>query len=62
MFPKIKKLINFISEQKGCNFSRVTGSGSACFGIFSTAKYASRAMKLINKKFPKYWSVVSKTV
>ena len=29
-YPKISKLIQDISIQKGCIFSRMTGSGSAC--------------------------------
>ena len=60
--PKIGKLINFIKVQKGCYFSRVTGSGSACIGIFSNMKRALYTKKLIKLKFPKYWTVVSKTI
>ena len=60
--PKIGKLINFIKVQKGCYFSRITGSGSACIGIFSNMKRALYTKKLIKLKFPKYWTVVSKTI
>ena len=60
--PKIGKLINFIKVQKGCYFSRITGSGSACIGIFSSNKRALYTKKLIKHKFPKYWTVVSKTI
>ena len=58
----IKKVINLIKIQNGCYFSRITGSGSACFGIFSNVKTAVSAMKLIKSKFPKYWCVISKTI
>jgi 4-diphosphocytidyl-2-C-methyl-D-erythritol kinase len=58
----VKKLINFISNQKKCYFARVTGSGSACFGVFPNFKSTKAAKTLIKKKFPKYWSVVSKTI
>ena len=61
-YPKIQKIINFIQEQKGCYFSRITGSGSVCIGIFSSMKLAIYAQKLIKQKFPKYWSTVSKTI
>ena len=61
-YPKIKKIINFIQSQKGCYFSRITGSGSACIGIFSNTKAALYAQKLIKLKFPTYWCVVSKTI
>ena len=62
LHPKIGKLINFIKVQKGCYFSRITGSGSACIGIFSNMKRALYTKKLIKLKFPKYWTVVSKTI
>jgi len=62
IYPKIKKVINYIKSQKGCYFSRITGSGSACIGIFSNIKNAIYAQKLIKLKYPKYWSVVSKTI
>ena len=62
IYPKIKKIIYYIKSQKGCYFSRITGSGSACIGIFSNMKNATYAQKLIKLKYPKYWSVVSKTI
>ena len=61
-YPKIKKIINLIKIQKGCYCSRLTGSGSACIGIFADMKSAISTKKLIKLKFPKYWSVVSKTI
>jgi len=60
--PEVKKIINYIKFQKGCYISRITGSGSACIGIFSNKKNAIYAQKLIKLKYPKYWSVVSKTI
>ena len=62
IYPKVKKIINYIKSQKGCHFSRITGSGSACIGIFSNMKNAIYAQKLIKLKYPKYWCVVSKTI
>ena len=62
IYPKIKKIIYYIESQKGCYFSRVTGSGSACIGIFSNMKNAIYAQKLIKLKYPKYWCAVSKTI
>ena len=62
IYPKIKKIIDYIKSQKGCYFSRITGSGSACIGIFSNMRNAMNAQKLIKLKYPKYWSVVSKTI
>ena len=33
-YPSIKKLLTDIKNQKGCYFSRMTGSGSVCYGLF----------------------------
>ena len=62
IYPKIKKIIDYIKSQKGCYFSRITGSGSACIGIFSNTRNIKRAQRLIKSKYPKYWCVVSKTI
>ena len=62
IYPKVKRIINLIELQKGCYFSRITGSGSACIGIFSNMKNAIYAQKLIKLKYPKYWCAVSKTI
>ena len=62
IYPKVKKIIEYIKSQKGCYLSRITGSGSACIGIFSNMKNAICAQKLIKLKYPKYWCTVSKTI
>ena len=62
IYPKVKKIIDYIKSHKGCYFSRITGSGSACIGIFSNMKNAIYAQKLIKLKYPKYWCAVSKTI
>ena len=61
-YPKVRQIIDFIKLQNGCYFSRITGSGSACIGIFSNMKFAAFAQKLVKLKFPSYWCVVSKTI
>ena len=62
IYPRIGKIINYIKSQKGCVFSRITGSGSACIGIFSNRPNTISAKKSIRSKYPKYWCVVSKTI
>ena len=61
-FPKIVKILNELNQIKYCQFSRITGSGSACFGLFLTKKSAELGLKKIKKKFPKYWCVIGKTI
>ena len=62
IYPKIKKIINYIKAQKGCYLSRITGSGSACIGLFSNMPNAITVRKLIKLRHPNYWCVVSKTI
>ena len=62
IYPKIGQIINLIQNQEGCYFSRMTGSGSACIGIFHNMKTAIFTQKLIKLKFPNYWTAVSKTM
>ena len=59
---KIQKILSLIKLQKNCLFSRMTASGSVCFGTFSNRKSASLGVKALQKKFPNYWCVVTKSI
>ena len=59
---KIKNLIFRITKMKGCIFSRMTGSGSVCYGVFESNKSVKKALNAIKLIYPKYWSVVAKTI
>jgi len=59
---KIQSILNLIKIQKNCLFSRMTGSGSVCFGAFTNRKSASVATKVLKKKFPNYWSALTKSI
>ena len=61
-FPLIKKVLKELSLLKKCEFSRITGSGSACFGLFLNKNDALLGLKLIKKRFPKFWCVLSRTI
>ena len=61
-YPKISLLINFLNKQNGCIMSRMTGSGSACYGIFKSKKTAKAANTNLKRKYPKYWCVITKTI
>ena len=62
LYPKIKELKSWMNIQKKCQFSRMTGSGSACVAYFKDLKSARKAKILIKKKFPKYWCKLSKAM
>ena len=59
---KIQNILNLIRLQKNCLFSRMTGSGSVCFGTFFNRKAASLAVKVLKRKFPNYWCVLTKSI
>ena len=61
-YPIIKKLIIEIGQKKGCYFSRMTGSGSVCYGVFKSEKTAKAALNRVKLKYPQYWSLVAKTI
>ena len=61
-YLKIFQLIKIIKDQEGCIFSRMTGSGSACYGVFKSKKTAKFAMTKLKRKYPKYWCVITKTI
>jgi len=59
---KIKKILDLIKVQKNCLFSRMTGSGSVCFGIFFNRKSAQQGLMKIQKKLPNCWCVLTKSI
>ena len=60
--PKIKKVIDLIKMQKNCLFSRMTGSGSVCFGLFLNKKSAKLGLRAIKKKLPNNWCEIAKSI
>ena len=61
-YPFIKTLLADISIQKGCGFSRMSGSGSVCYGLFDNESNAKKAINRIKAKYPKFWFSLAKTV
>ena len=61
-YPIIKKLLTDIGTKKGCYLSRMTGSGSVCYGIFHNERVAKNALSKIRNRYPKFWFSIAKTV
>ena len=59
---KIQIILNLIKTQKNCLFSRMTGSGSVCFGVFYNSQSARMAARVLKKKFPNYWCALTKSI
>jgi 4-diphosphocytidyl-2-C-methyl-D-erythritol kinase len=61
-YPFFKKLLTDIENERGCSFSRVTGSGSVCYGLFKRKIDAKKALNKLKNKYPKFWFSLAKTV
>ena len=61
-YPFIKKLLLDIKSEKGCHFSRMSGSGSVCYGLFRDQISAKKALNKLKKNYPKFWFSLAKTV
>ena len=61
-YPQIKKILNLLKTQKNCLFSRMTGSGSVCFGVFADKNSAKLSLRAIKKKFPNYCYIIAKSI
>jgi len=61
-YPIIKTLLADIKWEKGCYFSRMSGSGSVCYGLFNNETNAKKALNKIKTKYPKFWFSIAKTV
>ena len=48
--PEINKVLNTIEETEDVLLSRMSGSGSTCFGLYSTQDIAKRAAIYLNQK------------
>ena len=60
--PIIRELLIDIRKIKGCYFSRMTGSGSTCYGLFTNENSSKVALKKIKKKYPKFSFLTVKTI
>lgn len=53
--PKIIDAYRALTRQTGCLMARMTGSGTACFGIFPDDESARAAANAIRKAEPQWW-------
>ena len=60
--PIIGDLISYIRRQNGCYTSRMTGSGSSCYGLFVDENCSKVALNSLKKKYPKFWFSIAKTI
>ena len=59
---KISILLDDIKTMRGCYFSRMSGSGSVCYGLFTNQSCSKAALISLRKKHPKFWFSIAKTI
>ena len=60
-FPVISRLLFDIKLINGCIISRMTGSGSVCYGLFKNYNCSKAALKKL-RKIPKFSFSIAKTI
>jgi 4-diphosphocytidyl-2-C-methyl-D-erythritol kinase len=53
--PPIAEVLGAIAGLAGCRLARMSGSGSACFGLFDSARAAAAAARRLGAAHPAWW-------
>ena len=61
-YSKLQKIKIFMEKLDNILFARMTGSGSAMVGYFTSKKSALNALKILKKKYKNCWCILSKTI
>jgi len=57
--PVIAETLRTIAALPGCRLARMSGSGSACFGLFDSEDDAAEAMRALAEARPSWWARAS---
>ena len=61
-YPILKKVKIFMEKLDKILFVNMTGSGSTIVGYFISKKATLNAIKILKKKYKKYWCISSRTI
>ncbi len=61
LIPDIPDILGMLSANPACLLARMSGSGSTCFGLFSTPEEARIAAKRMATKRPNWWIYAGRT-
>lgn len=53
--PVINQTISALEHSPECQLARMSGSGSACFGLYPTARHAQLAADILASSHPDWW-------
>ena len=54
-YPEIKRVLDTIEKTQDVLLTRMSGSGSTCFGLYKNQEIAKRAVSYIKKKNSEWW-------
>ena len=55
LVPPIAKVLAALRKRPGCRLARMSGSGATCFGLFSSSRAATAAVRKIKAAHPRWW-------
>jgi 4-diphosphocytidyl-2-C-methyl-D-erythritol kinase len=55
MAPVIAEVATALRALPGCRLARMSGSGSACFGVFDSTRMAQAAARILARTHPTWW-------
>jgi len=58
-FDEIREILSWLNNINQSIFANMTGSGSGCYAVFETKKFADQAQKEFIRKFPDLWNFVA---
>ncbi len=61
-YPIITNILKDVRQLDGCILSRMTGSGSVCYGLFKNENCSKAALKNLRNKYPKFSFSIAKTI
>jgi 4-diphosphocytidyl-2-C-methyl-D-erythritol kinase len=53
--PVIAEVLESLRKTTGCRLARLSGSGSACFGVYETQDQAAVASRALKAQYPALW-------
>ncbi len=62
LVPQIEAVVAALAGQPGCELARMSGSGAACFGLFSSERAAQAAAARIEVDHAHWWCVATSTI
>lgn len=59
ILPIIGEVVEWLQQQKGVSFSRMSGSGATCFALFDEIEDRDTVYKKLNIDHPEWWALSS---